>query len=241
MLRNAGYPPELGAPASSSATSGYQQQVQQNSVASTIDPAFGNIASMISTLLSLKDTGIKTIGRKVTFRNFAATDAIGPAPRSVMEEITIDPEDIVDVDRSVTFDSLTQFARQAKIQLYEELLNNGHATEDEFLREGRGIDDPIRWRKQRVIEKAQTIGEEAGLKIAAEKLKELVQPIGNEAMAQQGLTPFAQNGAPQGAPSPPSAPPSGGIYTNGGGGPVPLAPAPPADAALGATAQAGAG
>lgn len=217
-MQKYGYDPALDPNAQMQATSGYQQAVLRDMAADTLDPPLHNIASMINKLLSLKDTAIKTLNKPITFSNFAATDEIGPAARSVREEITIHPDDIVDVDRSVSFDSLTQYARTALIELGEGLLSRGHATEDEFLREFRGIDDPIRWKKQRLVEKAMTIAEEAALKASAAVFQRVTGDVAQEAMADTGLAAFA----------PPTGNGTGGVsVSNGAGGAAPLQPAPP--------------
>lgn len=220
MLRS-GYDPALNPDAQMQASSGYQQAIVRDLAADTLDPPLTNIASMLSQILRLKDTGVKTLGIPITFRNFAPTAELGKVARSVMDEITINPDDIVDVDRSVSFDSLTQYARQAKIELGRELLGEGRITEDMFLREYMGVDDPLRLKKQRLVEKAQTIAEEAALKAAGALFQRITEPVGQEAMAQTGVLPFAQN-----AQDTPDA--QAGVYVgNGADGAVPVAPAPP--------------
>ena len=230
-----GYPQELGNPADADATSGYQQAVMRDTVANIIDPPLANIAAMLNRLLTLKDTGIKTLDIPVTFRNFAPTDDMGKVARSVMDEITIDPDDIVEVDREVSFDSLTLYARQAKIELGRTLLAEGRITEDMFLRDFMGIDDPLRLKRQRLIEKAQAIAEETALKAATALFGKVSQAVAAEATVNSGIAPFVQPDASMGGD------PLGGTYTsNGAGGPVPLEPKIDPASALGQSAGAGA-
>lgn len=228
-----GYPPALGSPEEVDASSGYQQAVMRDTVANTLDPPLENIASMVNQLLRLKDTAIKTLGYPVTFRNFSPTDEMGKVARNVMDEITIDPDDIVEVDRSVSFDSLTQYARQAKIELGRGLLAEGRITEDMFFRDYMGVDDPQRLKKQRLIEKAMLVAENFALKAAEATFQEVTQDVAAEAVVDSGVAPFMQDPP---MPTEPSLASLAGTYTqNGAGGPVPLEPAPPSqESAMGA-------
>jgi len=214
-----GYPPALGQPESVDATSGYQQAVMRDTAASVLDPPLASIASALNTLLRLKDTGVKTLGIPVTFRNFAPTDEMGKVARSVMDEITIEPDDIVEVDRSVSFDSLTQYARQAKIEMGRGLLGEGRITEDMFFRDYMGVDDPMRLKRQRLIEKAMMLAEDFALKASTALFQQVTGDVAAEAMVDSGVAPFAPMDASGGA---------GVNVSNGVGGNVPLAPAPPA-------------
>ena len=225
-----GYPAELGNPSDVDASSGYQQAVMRDTVANVIDPPMQNIATMLNTLLQLKDTGIATLGLPVTFRNFAPTDEMGAMNRAVMDEITIDPDDIVEVDRVVRFDSLTQYARTARIEMYRGLLQEGRITEDMFFREGMGVDDPERLKRMRFQEKCQTIAEAMALKTGEALLQQVIADVSAEAMVESGMSPFVD--AP---PAEMAADPMGGIsVSNGAGGAVPLQPAVNPMAELGA-------
>jgi hypothetical protein len=233
------YPPELGEPASTAASSGYQQAVQRDTVANLLDPPLGNFAAACKTLLDRKDEALKRLKVDVTYVTYAPAGDYS-IPRDVQETQTLKVDDVVEVNRRVSFDSLTQYARQSKIELGESLLEKGRITEDMFFRDYMGVDDPLRLKRQRLVEKAQTIAEEAALKASAALFQRVMEPVGAEAMAQTGLDKFAP--PPNGGAPPPNggAPPPNGVYTgNGAGGSVPLAPAPTPQAEMAAVGAGG--
>ncbi len=200
-MQGYGYPRILGQPEEYDAKSGYDRAKAGESVSSIMDPPLESIAATTGAILRAIFAAIKELNIPVTFRHFGQTDV---APRNVMQSITIKPEDIVDVDMSVSFDSLTQYARAALIEQGEVLLEKGRISEDMFLRDYMGIDDPARLKRKIFMEKAERIGEDHALQAASALFIKVQGDIEAEALTEGGMMEFMQptgGNAPMGGPN----------------------------------------
>ncbi len=235
-----GYPRVLGRPEEISASSGYDRAKAQDAVTSKLDPPLQHWADCITEMLAAQFTSIKTLGEPMTVRNLNDTPELGAMPIQVQEEITVNPDDVVDVDISVSFDSVTTYTRLALEEQGIGQMSAGVMHKDEYLREVRGVQDVRRWRDDKAISdmydfadlKAVEAAQAAFTAIQQFAMAESQQKAGlkepSASVSQQvlGQQPGDQGGGGGGGPTYP---------TGGGGGRAPIEPTPDPAAELGMT------
>jgi hypothetical protein len=164
-LADAGFPAMLTMPQEVHARSGYDRAVMERSTATYIVPPLTNHARAWENIFIRQGEAIKRLGISVTIRTVHQKGerelfepVIGERPG---EEVTVTPDDFIDVDLEAGFSSDT---RESRIALQEEgmrLLERNLLSETEFFKDYRGVEDPERARELRDRDERRTIQRQA--------------------------------------------------------------------------------
>lgn len=217
MLKEAeeyGYPVALGQPQDMQTKSGYDRALIQEPVSAALDPPLEHIGDAINALTLLSFEAYKSFAIPATIRNLQPSTDLGRLDQSVEEEITLQPDDIVDVDTAVTFSSITKATQIADQEEGMKMLGLGLMFKDEFLTDHRGVQDIERYYDRETISKMRDIAQKAIAVDAAAVFQSLRQwaaqkateaaklkgPMGAEANAALATMPPA-DGAPPTDPS----------------------------------------
>ena len=182
-----GFPKSLNRPDEVSASSGYDRAKQQDAVAALLDPPLTHWANMTGEVFSAMAHAVSEIGVEQSVRNtYTKAGRI-----TVGETITIKPDDIVDVDINVNFDSKTTFSRIAMMEEYLKLMEGDQATETEFQTEVMGIDDMDAFRDERALDKVLKNADDLAVAAVNDLANKVKAQLEQKAMDNAGITPPA--------------------------------------------------
>lgn len=188
-----GYPKVLGRPEEVTASSGYERAQQQDAVANLLDPPLEHFAAMLhSWLFPAMAQGTKKLGVPVTVKNVKAKSQYSK-PQNVQDSVTINPNDIMDADISVSFSSVTQFSRIAQQEEGIKLMQAKQLNQTQFQEEIMGIDDIEAWREQSDIDAARTFGSERAITDAEQAIARLSGAVNQLAIQGAGVDPITAN------------------------------------------------
>lgn len=202
------------------ASSGYQQAQQQDIVQSLLDPPLGHFAAMLqSQLFPAMAAGVRNLGIDMTVVNIKQQQTAG-RPQNVQDSVTIRPDDIIDVDVSVTFNATTIFSRTAMEEEGMKMMAQDLMHPTEFLQDIRGVVDTEAWYKQLGQDKMRKYASELAITDARAAIDQLRAQFTQQGVQQAGVSPLITNtdaGRPDRGPSMPIGP----------GAAMPITPTPP--------------
>jgi hypothetical protein len=175
-----GYPEELARPGEIKASSGYERARITDTIASTLDPPLEHFAAVLRRIFLMMLNAIKVLDIPVTVRT-ARKGGSPETPTDVMDEITLEPSDLVDVDIRVSFDSMTQFSLIAQQEEGLKLRAQGLKTDSEVLTQDRGIEDVQGWYRLKARDEIRAFVRQKAIedaKAAIDAIRSLVVPRG---------------------------------------------------------------
>lgn len=185
-MADVGFPTILGAPQDVSARSGYDRARMEESVGYELSVPLGNRARAWRELFILQAEALKKLDVKVTIRAVhqdGERNFFDPAvARGPGEEVTIEPDDFVDIDLEVGFSSETAASRIARSEEGIRLVEAGVKSETEFLEEDRRVEDVERAKRLRDRDQLRT---RARVVVIEDGIPELLAGVMETALAER--------------------------------------------------------
>lgn len=225
LTREFAFPAALDRPDESSATSGYQQAVQQDSVSSLLDPLLNHWAAAVRQIFLMMLTAVREFDADVTVRTIRPGTRVPELPASVAEEVTLSKDDAADVDLAVTFDSVQTYTRQAMLETGMTLREAGAISESEFQTVYRDVEDYGQFLRRRDRDAMRIEARAWALEDARAAVSQLRAAALGRAVTGAGVDPNLAREAGMQAPPNLSMP-------SGGGGQIDVVPPEPEELAI---------
>lgn len=190
--REQGFPPQLRGMEEQAATSGYHYAKEVDTTASLLDPSLERIADADNEMLKLVFAAHREIPLPIPVRNLHPTRKLGKVPAYVMEEITADPEDIIDSEITSRYDARSQYARTAQVETDLVLEKEGLKPRSQILSETMGVDDVERHMDQFDHDENEKFARAQGRQDAQALFLKVKPVFEGEAIEKAGLAPLLQ-------------------------------------------------
>lgn len=224
---DSGFPAILSPGASIDATSGYDRSRQMEGAQDFLEPPLTNIASAWQELFLLAAEQIKAVDLSVTIPVMQIAQGEDARVRPL---VTIEPEDLEDIDLEVRLSSTPRVVQFAEDESDRRDVELGFMAKSTYM--GKKYDDPTREQRQVDLDTVGTAAAAAGNEFAIQFIKQMAPQIAERVAMELGLPAMVQ----QQEGDPRKARPAGGSVPGQGSPvvpPVQSEPGAPASAAVG--------
>jgi len=209
-----GFPREIAHPMEMDAKSGFDRAKATDAVSSLLDaPLMGwTDAARKACLLILHAQA--ELGLKITVRSSRVAAREPDAPADVVDEITVEADELEDVDMTIEGDATTQYTQIAQAEEHLKWRSEGLYTDTEFLKSDRGVEDTDAWYRLRDRDEVRIATRAAGLQDALTAVTNIRKAVMAKAAARHKLAPGLVDAAAEDAGA---VEPMAGMADAGGG------------------------
>lgn len=184
-----GFPVSLRSPEEVSVSSGVERGLVLDSITSLLDPPLGNVAAADRAGFLMLANAVQELKMDISIRSVRADSSRPELSAEVMDEITVSPDDMLDLDLAVYYDAKTQFSRIAELEEGAKLIEQGLLTVTEFQRDIRGIEDVSEWERLKTREQIRLFVQDLAVKDVTEAIAALRATVMRTSAEDAGVDP----------------------------------------------------